>query len=111
MTDLENSLIADIRRLTDDEQAAVRFVLDRILVQGRASYAPWSADTDSRNMEKEIADECADAIVYTGMRAVMRAQRRARVRAFIAADSVEQCDDCLGINGNHGAECPMVVLR
>lgn len=85
-TQLEQSLIADIPRLTADEQSALRFVLDRILVVGRRDYAPWQAEGDRRNMEAEVADELADAIVYTGMRAVMRAVRkRDRVDAFIAA--------------------------
>lgn len=70
------SLIADMPRLTHDERLAVRFIVDRILVQGRETYAPWVAATDARDMDAEIADELADAIVYTGMRAVMRAVAR-----------------------------------
>lgn len=96
MTDLEQSLLADIPRLTTDEQSALRFVVDRILVQGRASYAPWQAASDGRNIDKEIADECADAIVYTGMRAVMRAQRKAeRLRCFKADEDFARTDAAL----------------
>lgn len=73
MNDTAASLIADIPRLTADEQRALRYVVDRILVQGRSTYAPWQAAGDQRNMTKEIGDELADAIVYVGMRAVMRA--------------------------------------
>lgn len=83
---LQQSLIDDIAKLTPDEQAALRFVLDRIIVQGRASYAPWQAGLDMRDMEKEIGDELADAIVYTGMRAVMRSvAKRRRIEAFVEA--------------------------
>lgn len=67
------SLIADIPRLTPDELSALRYVLDRILVIGRASYSPWKAEGDTRDMDKEIGDELADAIVYVGMRSVMKA--------------------------------------
>jgi hypothetical protein len=126
VSNLEQSLIADIPRLTEDEQSALRFIVDRILVQGRAGYAPWQAEGDTRNMEKEIADECADAIVYTGMRAVMRARRKAdRLRcfkadldyqrvdsaltSFVAAAEDSACTDCLGLNGKHAAGCPWVV--
>ena len=85
MSALEQSLLADIPRLTADEQGAVRFVIDRILVQGRASYTPWQADGDKRDMDREIADELGDAIVYVGMRAVMRAAKAKRVAAFVEA--------------------------
>jgi hypothetical protein len=123
MTSLEQSLIADIPRLTADEQSALRYVVDRILVQGRAGYAPWQAEGDKRDMEKEIADECADAIVYTGMRAVMRARRKQeRLRCFIHDDAFARvskaaesfpddsaCTDCLGV-GTHRVGCPWIVV-
>ena len=96
MTPLEQSLITDIPKLTADEQAALRFVLDRIIVQGRASYAPWQAALDMRDMEKEIGDELADAIVYTGMRAVMRAvAKRRRIEAFRYDEAFNRVDEAM----------------
>jgi hypothetical protein len=93
---LETSLVDDIAKLTPDEQSALRFVLDRIIVQGRASYAPWLASGDVRDMEKEIGDELADAIVYTGMRAVMRAvAKRRRVEAFRYDEAFRRVDEAL----------------
>jgi NTP pyrophosphatase (non-canonical NTP hydrolase) len=93
---IEQSLIADIPRLTADEQSALRFVLDRIIVQGRASYAPWQAGLDMRDMEKEIGDELADAIVYTGMRAVMRAvAKRRRIEAFRHDEAFRAVDEAM----------------
>jgi hypothetical protein len=84
-TALEQSLLSDVPRLTPDEQAFLRYIVDRVLVQGRASYQPWQAQGDARCMETEIADEMADAVVYTGMRAVMRALKKQRVAAFARA--------------------------
>ena len=92
---LETGLISDILRLTPDEQQAVRFVLDRILIVGRASYAPWRAEDDDRDIDKEIADECADALVYSGMRAVMRHNaRRTRLECELA-DRVVASFECV----------------
>jgi hypothetical protein len=83
MTALEQSLLSDIPRLNADSQAFVRWILDRVIGIGLASYGPWSATNDHRDLDKEIADELADAVVYTGMRAVMRALRKQdRVRRF-----------------------------
>ena len=91
---LLDSLLSDLPRLSTDEQRAVRFILDRILVVGRATYAPWAAATDGRDMDTEIAEECADAVVYTGMRAVMRAlaarQRLDCARSDDAVDAVDR---------------------
>lgn len=103
MSELESSLLADIPRLTPDEQAALRYILDRILVVGRRDYSPWVAKGDQRNMESEIADELADAVVYTGMRSVMRAVNKQRlIEQFKAAQADhwdhlvanDQCTDC-----------------
>lgn len=86
MSTLEQSLIADIPRLSEDEQKFVRYILDRVLIVGRRSYSPWVAANDTRDMKREAADEAADHVVYVAMDAVMRAVRkRDRVDAFIAA--------------------------
>lgn len=80
---LSASLIADIPRFSEDEQRALRWIFDRILVVGRASYSPWVAAQETRDMVRERADECADAIVYSGFDAVMRHARRAdRIARF-----------------------------
>jgi len=74
--DIEQSLLRDILRLSADEQAVMRFVLDRILVVGRRSYPPWVAKDDARDIAKEKAEECGDAIIYTGMEAIKSALTR-----------------------------------
>jgi hypothetical protein len=76
MSALEQSLLSDIPRLNADSQAFVRWILDRVIGVGLRDYGPWTGANDHRDLDKEIADELADAVVYTGMRAVMRSLRK-----------------------------------
>ncbi len=93
---IEQSLITDIPKLNADEQESVRFFIDRILVQGRASYAPWVASLDARDIDMEIAEELADAVIYTAMRAVKRAQaKRRRVEAFRHDEAYRAVDEAM----------------
>jgi hypothetical protein len=73
---LESTLLADIPRLAPDEQRFVRYILDRVLVVGRRSYAPWVAANESRDMVSEAAAEAADHVVSIAMDAVLRADAR-----------------------------------
>jgi hypothetical protein len=96
MTDLEQRLIAKVRQLNQDEQSAIEYAVDRVLVQGRASYAPWNAGMDRRDMEKEIADELADAVIYVGMRAVMRSiAKRRRIECFKYDEASRKFDEAV----------------
>ena len=106
MSALQDSLLADIPKLNHDEQAAMRFVLDRILIQGRATYAPWLAEGDVRDMDKEIADELADAVVYVGMRAVMKSiAKRRRIECFKRDAEFATMDEALkGLAAAEGVE-------
>ena len=83
MSELQESLLSDIPKLNEDSQAFVRWILDRVIGIGLRDYGPWDALKDTRDLDKEIADEQADTVVYTAMRAVRRARRStARVAAF-----------------------------
>ncbi len=80
------SLIADIPRLSPDEQRLFRRLFDRVLVVGRASYAPWVAATDTRNMAKEKSDESLDRAIYGAMDDVMREDEEAKRRMCVRHD-------------------------
>ena len=106
-------LSARLARLNADERQAaeyviesVEYVLDRILIQGRASYAPWLAEGDVRDMDKEIADELADAVVYVGMRAVMKSiAKRRRIECFKRDEAYATMDEALkGLAAAEGVE-------
>lgn len=76
---LEQSLLADIPKLNADSQAFMRWILDRVIGVGLRDYGPWQAANDSRDMDREVADELADAVVYTGMRAIKRSLNKQRL--------------------------------
>ena len=99
-------LTAKLAQLNPDEQAAVEYFIDRILIQGRASYAPWLAEGDVRDMDKEIADELADAVVYVGMRAVMKSiAKRRRIECFKRDAEFATMDEALkGLAAAEGVE-------
>jgi len=95
VSDIER-IIAKVRQLNQDEQLAIEYAVDRVLVQGRASYAPWNAGMDRRDMEKEIADELADAVIYVGMRAVMRSiAKRRRIECFKYDEAIRKFDEAV----------------
>lgn len=82
---LENSLIADTPRLAPDEQAFMREIFDRVLVTGRARYAPWVAGAETRNLARETDEEIFDAVIYAAMLVVRRRVKADRVRRFAEA--------------------------
>lgn len=92
---LADSLIADVPRLSHDEQRFIRYILDRVLVVGRRSYSPWVAAGESRDMLDEAAQEAGDLAVYVAMDAVMRADARAQRRLCERHDSARAASDAV----------------
>jgi hypothetical protein len=83
---LQASLIADVPKLSPDEQRFMRRIFDRVLIVGRANYSPWVAANDKRDMAKEMADESLDRAIYGAMDDVIREDERARRRLAVRHD-------------------------
>ncbi len=70
---IAESLIADVARLSIDEQRAMRVLFDRVLNLGRKTYGEWVAAHETRDMARELRDELVDGIWYAACDAVLRA--------------------------------------
>lgn len=106
------SIRADLSQLTPDELAAFRFILDRLLIQGRRSYKPWVAAEETRDMVKEQAEEEGDKWVYGGFDSVLKHVRKQRlIEEFKSAacdhwNALVEMDVCAGCGTDIAADFP-----
>lgn len=95
MSPLLRSLVDDLPRLSVDEQRVFRKLLDRCLVQGRASYQPWRAAREDRDMVREALAETLDGCIYLSMQLVMTDDERQQRLACQTADKIVASFECV----------------